>query len=208
MPYPTCIFCELNECPESREDVLPRWVARTFPDGKRTHLEHARGDSRAVNVRRPPKLRNIGEATFGLLTRGACECCNNGWMSTLEKSVQPIMTPILQGESAILLTPHQELIARWAVKTSLMYEYGNFHAFGKHRMRGKTPVFNQTHRSALYTGAELPPGTFVLGTIYMTPSQPLHSPNGALPKQRTRRLYGLRSQRLADTRHRSLGRRG
>ena len=38
-----CIFCKGTEKRQSDKDVLPRWMARTFPLGKKTRLVIARG---------------------------------------------------------------------------------------------------------------------------------------------------------------------
>jgi hypothetical protein len=168
MAYERCIFCGSTENPPSREDVLPRWVARTFPEGKKTRLLSQLSHSKKGALK---KARRVGEGTFGILTHGVCQPCNNGWMSTtLEKAVQPILEPILGGEMTILTAPQQALIARWIWKTTMLYEYGWFHSFGKFQTRGKTAVFGEFDHQALYTKQPIPHGTFIFLGHFVDPT--------------------------------------
>jgi hypothetical protein len=108
----------------------------------------------------PHTLRDIGEARFGLLTGGACAGCNNGWMSRLEQVAKSILEPMARGEPAVLTDSQQEVVTRWLLKTSLMYEQGLFHGFGTWRMKGVEPHFGIRDRRVLYRNQPIPNGTF------------------------------------------------
>jgi hypothetical protein len=86
-------------------------------------------------------------------------------MSALEKAVIPLLTPLIKGQPAVLGITEQETVARWAWKTAVMYEYGLFNSFGKHRARRIPvhvgPVFGRSDRHGLYQEKPIPDGTFV-----------------------------------------------
>jgi hypothetical protein len=48
--------------------------------------------------------------------RGAC---NNGWLSALEESTRKFLGPMVEGQSVVLQTAEQSLIATWALKPAL-----------------------------------------------------------------------------------------
>lgn len=108
--YSTCIFCNRTDSKPSREDVLPRWIAREFPDT-------------------PWNVKNvITDKTFrthkhlGIISKRPCRRCNNEWMSRLEYEAQPVLAPLMHGRTATLSVNDQLLIARWLLKTSIMFD--------------------------------------------------------------------------------------
>ncbi len=79
-----------------------------------------------VSLRRPGG-RFIKDTT-GLtlkLRRAVCRACNNGWMSQTEKLVAPLLAPATRGELTAFAKPQTDLIAFWAVKTTLLMELAN-----------------------------------------------------------------------------------
>jgi hypothetical protein len=52
--------------------------------------------------------------------KDVCERCNTGWMSRLEASARPILTPIILGTSVTLRVTDQPVLAAWVLKTSLV----------------------------------------------------------------------------------------
>jgi hypothetical protein len=134
MPHPKCMFCGERNKP-SREDVLPRWAARAVSGNATGKLQVWRKAGSVAADFRTVAKRNIGEATFGFLTYGACEPCNNGWMNEIEKAARKVIEPMIRGHRTTLDSEAQSLIARWMLKTTLMFEHGLFHTYGKHRYR-------------------------------------------------------------------------
>ncbi len=108
--YPTCVFCNRNDSPPSKEDVIPKWIAREFPNA-RFHFRDEENDR---------TFGTVGH--FGITTRAPCERCNNGWMSHLESKVQPFLTPMLHGMSTALSPTTQLLLSRWLIKTAIMFD--------------------------------------------------------------------------------------
>lgn len=121
--YSTCIWCEKNDSPPSAEDIFARWIARKWPGHKKSHF-HAEGffiPDDGSPERKEVEFGAVGG--FGLLTRGACKRCNNEFMSDIETAVAPFLTPLITG-TPTKIESHQALwLARWAFKTSVMYEW-------------------------------------------------------------------------------------
>ncbi len=59
---------------------------------------------------------------FSLTTRAVCARCNSGWMSRLEDEAKPSLIPSILGQGP-LRVPNAagQVIANWAVKTSIMF---------------------------------------------------------------------------------------
>ncbi len=108
--YRTCVFCNRNDSPPSKEDVLPRWMAREFPaDG-------------VFTVVRPDLGKTFRPRGKIVTSNKACRRCNNEWMSRLESAAKPILKPLMEGKPTVLTQNEQLIIARWFIKTSIMYE--------------------------------------------------------------------------------------
>src|SRR5262245_41546104 len=105
-PARHCIFCGRQG--SSKEDIFPLWVTRVLAENGPFSVRNSHGRNK----------QNLG--TFGLFTREVCPRCNNGWMSTLESSANPLLSPILTGTSAKWDLDEQRVVATWAFKTALM----------------------------------------------------------------------------------------
>ena len=103
---PTCIFCD-NPA-GNREHVWPRWIL------ERKDLGAFR--LKIANV--PEKILNNVELTV----KTVCQSCNNGWMSTLEAEAMPILTEMFDDKTVVLNQEQQQIIARWLMKTSMIYD--------------------------------------------------------------------------------------
>src|SRR2546421_10873819 len=108
--YPTCVFCGKNDSPPDKEDVLPKWIAREFPD---VVWEIIDSDT---------KFSYKTRGHLGLTTRKPCRRCNNMWMSKLEDAAMPILKPLMHGKTATILPLHQLIIVTWFFKTAVMYD--------------------------------------------------------------------------------------
>jgi hypothetical protein len=59
-----------------------------------------------------------------LVVKGVCRKCNNGWMSSLETAVEPIMRRVFAGTDVDQLPPVElETLARWTAKTAITLSY-------------------------------------------------------------------------------------
>ena len=64
----------------------------------------------------PRRIRSLD------LTAPICVTCNNRWLAVLENDVQPVLAPLIRGEERTLAPREQQLLATWAVKTTLMLD--------------------------------------------------------------------------------------
>jgi hypothetical protein len=114
-----CIFC--GGANLTVEDAIPLWVSRLLlNEGDRLgiYVHQRRGTE-------PPQTRDRRTGKrIEVRVKQVCGTCNNGWMSALEAQVQPILTPMLLGQSVTLSESAQRVIARWAVKTAVVFHYG------------------------------------------------------------------------------------
>jgi hypothetical protein len=51
-----------------------------------------------------------------------CKGCNNGWMSRLEQSAQPLLTQLADGSSVTLDGDAQHVLALWLAKDAIVHE--------------------------------------------------------------------------------------
>jgi hypothetical protein len=108
----TCMFCQ--EKASSREDIWPQWLTKRFPLSDASFMEAERGgENLGIWKNKTPKL---------LLARCVCGNCNNGWMSTLENEMKPIVETILDEQLRALDVSSQAVIAVWAMKTAMALE--------------------------------------------------------------------------------------
>jgi hypothetical protein len=103
---PTCIFCDNPS--GNREHVWPRCILERKDLGA-FRLKIAGG---------PEKILNNVELTV----KTVCQTCNNGWMSALEAEVMPILTEMFDDKAVSLNQEQQQIIARWLMKTAMVYD--------------------------------------------------------------------------------------
>lgn len=119
-------FC----CPapaDSREHVLPAWVARYLGLAGRK-FEH-------TTARNVAEYGEVPATNFR--ARILCRTCN-GAFGTLEDAAKPRLIPLIDGQNAILDGEDQEVIAAWAVKTVFMQ-------LAATRKRRSVPIGHRRH---------------------------------------------------------------
>jgi hypothetical protein len=135
-----CIFC--GGGPLTKEHVIPAWLSTVLPgEGSfevERLLEPAAGGSSEHGWSAP---------ALNLTARCVCAGCNNGWMSDLEDSVRPLITPMINGRACSLSRDDQTALALWLAKTVAMCEQA---------VPGDGDVIPSTWHKALYE-ARLPP---------------------------------------------------
>jgi hypothetical protein len=89
-------------------------------------------ESRAVSgqkhfraeIERGGETSNYRNPTLEQRVGMPCERCNSGWMSTLENEVKAFAEPMVRSGETVLLSPErQTTMARWAIKTAMVYEF-------------------------------------------------------------------------------------
>jgi len=97
------------------EHAFPRWIRDLFRgDSPGLVTDHARG------IRQFDRTREVRD--FNATVRSICAACNNGWMARLESEAKRVLGPMILGRAALLEPAHQEILARWAVKTALVFQ--------------------------------------------------------------------------------------
>ena len=113
-----CGFCESVTEQITNEHIFGKWIGALFGAGQSERV--VRHTLKRDDSRIPSRL----SASLDHRVRMACQLCNNGWMSALEDTVNPIIAPLIQRSANKLLSPSdQSAIARWAVKTVMVMEY-------------------------------------------------------------------------------------
>ena len=102
---PTCIFC--NNPSGSREHVWPKWLLERKDLGP-FRLKIGNGQEKVIDVE--------------LQVKTVCGKCNNGWMSDLEAEAKPILEQMFDDKPISLDQKQQEIIARWLMKTAMVYD--------------------------------------------------------------------------------------
>lgn len=135
----TCIFCDAKAT--SREHVFGEWAGKALGIDKTQVNEHY---GRSFDLRKLDSPNSYSERVYrrtgspiSRREKIVCLRCNNGWMSRLEMSVQPFMTPMLTGSTTTLSTEEQVILATWAEKTSMIWEFAD----------GKPPVSWSSQRT-------------------------------------------------------------
>ncbi|MFZ0229305.1 MAG: hypothetical protein WAL41_20710 [Mycobacterium sp.] len=105
-----CVFCG-STSNLTREHVLPDWL-------KDIGLDLAPSLHQSAPLDRVP--RQWSSTPFNTTVKLVCASCNNGWLSSLESSARPVLTPLIRGESRHLPSDDQALIAKWTCKTTLV----------------------------------------------------------------------------------------
>jgi len=105
-----CVFCG-STSNLTREHVLPDWLTNVS-------LDLAPSLHRAAPLNRVP--RQWSSTPFKTTVKLVCASCNNGWLSSLERSARPVLTPLIRGDPHRLPAGAQALIAKWTCKTTLV----------------------------------------------------------------------------------------
>ena len=105
----TCVFC--GGTPLTKEHIWPQWIGDALPITAEL-VPHEVHDLPPWDA--PP---------FSLTVKRVCASCNNGWMSDLETTARPSLTPMMLGQQVALDGPTQKVIATWTLKTAMMFQF-------------------------------------------------------------------------------------
>ncbi len=120
-----CIFC--GGYGLSLEHVFPDWLRKIFP---RAHTDtHTEGDTvymfvpaRGYVPLAANRKKRQGQSGTRKV-RVVCRKCNNGWLSTLEEGMKPILTSLIFDTPLTLLPSGQRSLATWIAKTVMTGEF-------------------------------------------------------------------------------------
>lgn len=113
-----CIFCGSH--PVTKEHVWSKWTYQYLPRRK--------GNRRHTTIRSTAGIRGVessellnGHANTQKV-RAVCKNCNNGWMSTIEEQVKPILIPLILDSPCTLSIEGQRILATWITMKCMVYE--------------------------------------------------------------------------------------
>jgi hypothetical protein len=145
-----CLFCPNRA--SSVEHAWPVWLMESVGpvvDVKRVELT---GTIQAWFGGRPvdsaPQTWSGPNAS--LTVRHVCKKCNEGWMSRLESSVKPFMSPLINDLSFPLSRDQQTALALWMMKTAMVLEATN---------KPSRRFFTDDERAELFRSGKLPVGS-------------------------------------------------
>jgi len=137
----TCIFCGDESVESSGEDVFPKWIAEKLrhiaqerhPEHPPDYIEHSYSNledfSDDMSSNQPGLKANEQKHRGGrpLIDKlpDVCTPCNTGWMSRLEKGVNPIIEGLIFGREKIIHPYDEFVVATWITKTCLAYDAGH-----------------------------------------------------------------------------------
>ena len=115
-----CIFC--GEGNLSKEHFWPEWAASLLPSYLINQHEERSFTISNKTIMNPPKIRTKSGNAWTKKIRVVCETCNNGWMSQLEASAKPLLTPLIAGRPCIISESTAQIIAKWITLKVLVAE--------------------------------------------------------------------------------------
>jgi hypothetical protein len=111
-----CMFCE--EPKTIRGHVFSKgWIASLVPPNSRFVLE--RKAAKELPLERPPDS-TWDNFEFDLAVSCTCAECDNGWIDTLDRKVQPLLTRMNVAETVAVQITDQTEIAGWVAKSAAM----------------------------------------------------------------------------------------
>ncbi len=112
----SCLFCGTTAGPATDEHVIPKWARDAFDI--QGWLTVSSSDSPGSGRKQVGRLQHLNIVFKG----GICQRCNNDWLGSIERKVQPLLEPMALARPTVLEASEQALLALWAVKTCLLLE--------------------------------------------------------------------------------------
>ncbi|HTT96688.1 MAG TPA: hypothetical protein VMF58_01450 [Rhizomicrobium sp.] len=145
-PPGKCIFCGGGNL--SKEHFWPSWAADLLPAGTGSYFEHYQAYTEKTKPIGDPKETQRQGAVKTKKLRVVCVTCNNEWMSRLENEAEPILRPLILGNSITLNQSGQHLLAKWITLKVMVGEQNS----------PPDAVFSQSDREAFKLNCTIPNG--------------------------------------------------
>jgi hypothetical protein len=119
----SCIFC--GRTPTTKEHIFSEWIHKHLGQRghnvayKRISVQHLDRSDFIRDIRFPGQIRDW---QIKCVCGNDPKSCNNGWMRQLEEAADPVMTPLILGQSATLSPEDQKIIASWAVLKAVRHQ--------------------------------------------------------------------------------------
>ncbi len=155
----TCGFCGKRGV--NKEHVWPDWL-RKLVLKSRTAIGQKHF---AIEVERSGELRRFSTSTLESTVHMPCAECNSSWMSEMEGAARLFMADMVSpGAKTVLGRDRQITLARWAVKTAMVFEF----------VAKPAPYFTWEERLRFKNERDIPQSTFVWTGRYDA-TQPAHA---------------------------------
>jgi len=139
-----CIFCQGSGM--SKEHFWPDWLRSHF---NTTNNDKHTSEVHSSEAKSQPTLKSKNERPGNLITkkfRVVCETCNSGWMSQLEKSVKPLLIPLIENNDISFNQAQLTKLAKWAVMKVIVAE----------QSEDDTQVTPESDRNSFYENLVIP----------------------------------------------------
>lgn len=126
-----CAFC--SNRPDSREHVFGDWMTPVLGIDRKevqtiySHSYTVDPGHVAMGIESVfrSRIRRRSGNPAGRREQMVCRACNSGWMSQVETKVIPVLTPLIYGQATDLSPDDQAILALWADKTAIVWEYAD-----------------------------------------------------------------------------------
>ena len=112
-----CGFCESVTNKITKEHLFGGWMTPILSTGRPALIRHA------IRLEGTDPHASWESPSITAKVRIACRPCNSGWMSNLEASVKPVLSPMMEGQRRDLDSDSQTIITAWAIKMAMVMEF-------------------------------------------------------------------------------------
>jgi hypothetical protein len=155
-----CVFCGCSDCKISGEHAWPNWSRKLVaPPGISTVAGFRERNEPLGSV----VIRSADD--MGVKVKDVCKvACNEGWMHRLETQVEPMLTPLIRdGSAAHFSHEEQGILAQWALKTVMVFEFTSkeppFYTFDERKALRQGHLASSAHQTLIwashYTGRHM-----------------------------------------------------
>jgi len=119
-----CILCGGGNL--SKEHFWPEWASvllPRYPDNR--HVEQVFTIAQKTKLVKPPEVTSRQGHTWTKTIRAVCRQCNNGWMSVLENSAKPILTPLINTRPHELTMEAMRVLGQWIALKIMVGEWNH-----------------------------------------------------------------------------------
>ena len=133
-----CVFCGSATTKISNEHAWPNWIRPLLAPTVST-IVGTRPANKPITY---PGRRD----DMGVKANAVCQPCNEGWMGRLENEVRSFLTSMIRNGAETVLSREQQFsLARWVLKTAMVFEFTN----------AATPFYTFNDRDALRKGLSI-----------------------------------------------------
>lgn len=165
IPSHRCIFCDQLGL-MSQQHVWPKWLQSLFTGHVQRQTNFIRNridklDSATIQIQ--PNIKRREGKMITLRYRKVCLDCNNGWISSLENDLKPLLTKLITGVATEISQAEAVSLATWIAIITIMAEFSDPYSQAisindvHHIYSHRTPPQNWNIYVGHYLGSEFAP---------------------------------------------------